>query len=396
MQKPMWMMCTGIALVTACAVEDVNDEGGNDHSVASESSEQGAMERVTGSVDLDVVPYVVPANPTVSPGNERSPASMSRAELAEAMRPVILKGDGKLYIGSEPNWRGADVAIAARGTLDVGDGGDGNDGDAGGDGIVSDEPSGMMGEARAIARVIGPDGRHVVTNTTVAPYRNIARVLIGFDDGGWAGCTGSYIGPWTFVFAGHCVRSSTGSVARRVVFEPARNGSSLPYGSFDCRNDDASSSNNFLLSIPAAYASSGDWNWDYAVVDTFPCHRAPHWFGEPATNQGVLVDSGTATYAHYGYPGPACPGAPAGGEYMCGMSGSAYVNGSWLETEHIDSDHGQSGGPWFIGSRVAGTLIGYREYFDLFRCGFDVCRRTVARRIDSTYMSFISSIAYDY
>lgn len=59
----------------------------------------------------------------------------------------------------------------------------------------------------------------------------------------------------------------------------------------------------------------------------------------------MLVSSGNTAYAHYGYPGPACPGAPRGGELMCGMSGAAYVNGAWLESEHVDSDHRQSGGP---------------------------------------------------
>ena len=105
-------------MVTACAVEDAN-EGAHDEPVEAEASEAGAVARVTGSVDLDVVPYQIPANPTVSPANERPPASMSRAELAQAMRPVLLKGDGKLYIASAPNWQAADAAIAERGTLDV-------------------------------------------------------------------------------------------------------------------------------------------------------------------------------------------------------------------------------------------------------------------------------------
>jgi hypothetical protein len=225
----------------------------------------------------------------------------------------------------------------------------------------------------------------------------MARVLITFDSGSVSQCTGTYIGPWTFVLAGHCLRQPSGAVARRMLFEPARNGNApLPFGSFDCRNDDAITSNDFLAAIPSAFAASADPAYDFAVMDTFPCHSARAWLGQPARNQGIIVDAGDSTYSLHGYPGNPCPGAPFGFLFNCGMSGPAYVNGPWLESEHIDSEGGQSGGPWHVAGRVAATHIGYREYFDFFRCGFDVCRRNYGRRIDGTYKTFLDAIAFDY
>ena len=247
----------------------------------------------------------------------------------------------------------------------------------------------------AIPQVVGTDGRTRVPVTTIAPFSSMAQIWIALDIG-TVQCTGTYIGPWTFITAGHCLRMSDGTVARRITFNAARNGASFPFGSIACANDDASRTNDFFAAIPAGFAASADSNFDFAVIDTYPCHSAQRWLGMPASNQGVLVNSGDTTYSLHGYPGPACPGAPGGNDYNCGMSGPAYVNGNWIETADIDADHGQSGGPWHTGGRVAATLIGYREYFDLFRCGFDVCRRTFGRRIDTAYKSFLDAIAYDY
>lgn len=180
-----------------------------------------------------------------------------------------------------------------------------------------------------------------------------------------------------------------------MLFEPARNGGSVPF-SFDCRNDDASTSNDFLASIPSAYATSADPAYDFAVMDTFPCHSAPYWLGAPSSNQGIIVDAGDTTYTLNGYSANPCPGAPGGWFYNCGSTGYSYRNGPWMESQYIDAEGGQSGGAWHVANRVVATLIGYREYFDLGRCGFDVCRRNYGRRIDPAYKTFLDAIAYDY
>jgi hypothetical protein len=83
---------------------------------------------------------------------------------------------------------------------------------------------------------------------------------------------------------------------------------------------------------------------------------------------------------------------------MCGMAGSGYPNEWRFETSDIDTTAGQDGAPWWTTNptRVAGVNIGYREYFDFGRCGFDNCRRNSARRIDGAMDTFIRAIAYDF
>ncbi|MCX4239308.1 hypothetical protein [Paraliomyxa miuraensis] len=39
---------------------------------------------------------------------------------------------------------------------------------------------------------------------------------------------------------------------------------------------------------------------------------------------------------------------------------------------------------------------GDREYFDLWKCGFDNCRRNYARRIDTAFNDFIVQALWDY
>ena len=72
------------------------------------------------------------------------------------------------------------------------------------------------------------------------------------------------------------------------------------------------------------------------------------------------------------------------------------MNGAWLESAFIETDEGQSGGPWLFAGRVAATHIGGREYFDLFRCGFDSCKRNYGRRFDSSYLAFLQATSFDY
>lgn len=242
-------------------------------------------------------------------------------------------------------------------------------------------------------QVIGPDGRTRVFDTTVAPYNAIVKLQLytGNTYRGW--CSGSYIGPWTVITSAHCLVFSDTDRVNRIVFQPARNGGTLPYGSFDCRLDDASSTNDYLWSVPAGYYTGQQDSLDYAVMDTFPCHSAPNWFG------GYQANAANSTFATYGYPSDTCPGAPGSGNYMCGMSGASEINDWRIESQNIDSVSGQSGSPWYRMydiNRPVGVLWGYREYFDLFKCGFDVCRRNFARRIDTAFSNFIVSVAWDY
>ncbi len=310
----------------------------------------------------------------------------SREALADKLRPVIATGEGQgeVYIASEPAWAAADVVLA-------------------GDELpFSVEPVEREGRPTTepavddgFRAIFGSDNRHYVPNTGYSPFNAIARLHMfhnGVDEGT---CTGVYIGPWTLITAAHCLVYTDTQRANRIIFEPARAGGTLPYGSFDCRLDDASTSNDYLWSVPSGFYTGQDANFDYAVIDTFPCHSAP------ANMPGYQANEPSGNFYLYGYSGDTCPGAPNGQPYNCGMSGSAYPNGVWMESQSIDATDGQSGGPWFryfsgTGYKPVGTHTGYIEYFDLFRCGFENCKRNAARRIDNAYSQFIVDVAWDF
>lgn len=77
-------------------------------------------------------------------------------------------------------------------------------------------------------RVIGPDDRTRVADTTQFPHRTIGRLE--------RGCTATLIGPRHLVTAGHCVRSSSTQMWHsRVDFSPGRNATEFPFGTFTWR-----------------------------------------------------------------------------------------------------------------------------------------------------------------
>jgi hypothetical protein len=166
---------------------------------------------------------------------------------------------------------------------------------------------------------------------------------------------------------------------------------------FDCNNADGISANNFVAAVPSGFhgGTAIDNPLNFAVIDLFPCNSG----GVPETRRfdGYTVDAGTTTYNMHGYPLGRCPGAPAEATFMCGMADGGYVNGHRLESQ-LDGEVGQDGAPWFTvnPTRVAGVHLGYFEYFDFFRCGFDVCRRQFARRIDPAMDLFIEDISFDF
>jgi hypothetical protein len=85
---------------------------------------------------------------------------------------------------------------------------------------------------------------------------------------------------------------------------------------------------------------------------------------------------------------------------MCGMTGSAAVNGVWLESTAIDGEDGHSGSPVYKLINGLNTVHavygGEREYFDFLKCGFDMCRRNAFRRIDATMHSLVQMGSLDF
>ncbi|WP_258871223.1 serine protease [Virgibacillus dokdonensis] len=83
--------------------------------------------------------------------------------------------------------------------------------------------------------IIGEDDRTRVTSTTSFPYRAIVKLSTKHPNSNDTfGCTGFMVNEDTVVTAGHCVyKHDKGGWAEEITASPGRNGSSLPYGSFD-------------------------------------------------------------------------------------------------------------------------------------------------------------------
>ena len=317
----------------------------------------------------------------------------AREELANALRPTIVHSNGELYAAAEPAWEAADRVIAERGVIRE-------------PRVVPfiERPRGRDTDdanARVESIIIGADGRTRINPTTVNPNDGVIRLeLFGTSSGVSTlkgTCTGSYIGPWTVVTAAHCILQAGSLTTNRIIFKPAQNGSTLPFGSMDCRNDDVPTNNNIAIAFPAGWTGgSGNEQFDYAVIDTYPCQVAP------VSNifNGYVVDSASATYTTAGYPGDRCPTAPGSNTFQCGMSGPAYQNDYRIETEHIDTFAGQSGMPWWRvlsgNEYVAAIHTGSRSFVDIGMCGFSPCVRNYGRRVDTAVESFIQANSYDF
>lgn len=386
----MVALAATLALASGCTVEDELSALEAEPDLEEIERDGLVYDRIGPVVEQPVEPgpdaVIRPLDEPIVEPEQVAPAldTWSREELADKLRPVLAGADGNVYLAREPAWDAADAVLdsgAESFAVDLLD--------RSGEGRPSIEPA----DETAFRQIIGSDGRSYVANTMAAPHNAIVKLELYTGNTYRGFCTGSYIGPWTLITAGHCLVFSNTDRVNRIVFQPARNGPALPYGQFDCRLDDGNSSNDYLWSVPAGYYTGQAGQLDYAVIDTWPCHGAPAWFG------GYQANAGNSTFSTHGYPGDTCPGAPGPMNYQCGMSGPATINDWRMETQHIDTMGGQSGMPWYRTYDIArpiGTHVGYREYFDLWKCGFDVCRRNFARRIDNAFNQFIIDVAWDY
>lgn len=364
----------------------------------------GCSEPATGlsEMDKDGVPYelldarVVAVNPEVTtpvttPVYTREELSLpplrtySREDLAQMLRPTLVLTEG-LYVESTPNFRAADAILADTGesvAVNV---------------RRQFEPVKSDGDDEVVvatedALVFGSESRSNIINTTATPYNVIVKLNMYRGATKHGSCTGTYIGPHTVLTAAHCLLLSDGTRINRIIFERAKNGTSFPYGSYDCRLDDASTTNNYTAKIAAGFVDVKQTpQLDFAVIRTDPCNGSAHYMG------GYTINAAAATYNVYGYAGQ-CPGKPVGADYMCGMSGAGEVQDFRMESSEIDATEGESGAAWYRKTdinRVGAVYSGDVQYFDLLRCGFDLCRRNWGRRIDAALSDLIKATSPDY
>jgi len=183
-------------------------------------------------------------------------------------------------------------------------------------------------------RVIGPDDRIKINDTTVFPWTTVVKI-----EGQWNGtdffaCTGWMLGPSTVVTAGHCVYNFLGTktYAYNVTLTPALNTdspNSKPFGSCHMLR-------GWVLT---PWYNNGDSGYDYGVYD-LGCT-----IGYQTGNPGMKVISGSGNGTFEALPG--CPG-DKGGTTMWTSGGTVQQSQTRLFFYDNDMTSGQSGAPVWV------------------------------------------------
>lgn len=140
--------------------------------------------------------------------------------------------------------------------------------------------------------IIGSDNRTRITSTTSFPNSAVVKLSIKYPNSNSTyGCTGFMVNEDTVVTAGHCVYShSDGGWASEITASPGRDGSSLPYESYDWE----------IVYTVNGWKDNQDPEYDYAAIKlrgTPGNHTG--WFGYRTTN----VDSPAGLTVNVtGYP----------------------------------------------------------------------------------------------
>jgi V8-like Glu-specific endopeptidase len=188
--------------------------------------------------------------------------------------------------------------------------------------------------------IFGTDGRTEVTNTTVYPWRAMGRLWI--DNNGTGNCSGTMVGPFQFLTAGHCVHDGPGANgwAENLVVSAGQTGDAI--GS-DFRRSDYQfygEANWTSATTFTGWTADGNWDWDIALVRLDRnLGNQVGWLGY-GWNSSNSFYTGTSNTA--GYPGDLTPN-----EYdmwfNSGNAGSHSVTTHSIRSNTMDIWGGQSG-----------------------------------------------------
>ena len=183
-------------------------------------------------------------------------------------------------------------------------------------------------------RIIGPDDRIQINDTTTFPWTTMVKIQGQWNDVEFFSCSGWMLGPSTVVTAGHCVYSFAGAntYAYNVIVTPALNTDApnpRPFGV--CR-----ALRGWVL-LP--WYDNGDSGYDYGVYD-LGCR-----IGYQTGNLGMkmILGSANGTYeALTGYP------SDKGGTTMWSAGGTVQESQARLFFYDNDMMSGQRGAPVWV------------------------------------------------
>ncbi|TFB74303.1 hypothetical protein E3O21_15935 [Cryobacterium flavum] len=208
--------------------------------------------------------------------------------------------------------------------------------------------AGMIGAVAAGATsLVAPqqaDPDQSPTATQVSPISHIGKIFftLGGTDYVCSGNSISAANENTVVTAGHCVNEGPGNFASRLIFVPAYENGSAPFGQWNATE----------LYAPTQWSNNGDISYDtgFAIVAS-PTGTS---LSDSVGASGVTFNQSRGlTYTAYGYP--AAP--PFTGETLQSCYGTASADPygqSQSQGIPCDMTGGSSGGPWMIGNGSSG------------------------------------------
>jgi glutamyl endopeptidase len=231
-------------------------------------------------------------------------------------------------------------------------------------------PIGSESRARAGSSqesVIGPDGRILISNTTIYPWRAQTKLYITFANGITVGCSGTLIQAKYLLTAGHCVHNkSYGGWYTKIEVVPGLNGTYKPYGSAFAT----------YARTYTGWINNQNSNYDMALVTLDKnIGNTTGWFGY---NYYSTINGVTGNIA--GYPGD------KGGLNLYYHSGPISSSTSQRVSYSIDTNKGQSG------SAVYRIIDGKRYVFAVHTNGTTASVATNSgTRLDSAKVGNITS-----
>jgi V8-like Glu-specific endopeptidase len=298
-------------------------------------------------------------------------AKMSRRELAEAFRGVLITSDGVEYEQSEPNWKVADAVIEARSRKGE---------------VPEPRPGGGHTNAAVTEELEG----HAVfgTDTRVRKRDNTSYPWSAFGTMG-GGCTVTMIDATTAITAAHCMHSGQKWFTKDAISFGVDNADSTtkPFGT----------ESSYNRQIPTAW-KNGDTStvYDYGVIDFSPYGSPGNdtgWLGVWAAQNGHFA--GFSALNVYGYPCnladdgvTTCPGGTCFAPTLWGTHSDWYGARSAQEIKHqVDTHDCQSGSAVYdidAGDRyIIGIHTGYT--YNMFEGGWF----NIGRRVDSALLTSI-------
>ncbi len=213
------------------------------------------------------------------------------------------------------------------------------------------DPITVFDESISTYAIIGSDNRTIVSDTTVAPYRYVGRLVTYYtvpSTGAAMMDSGSafLVGPKLVMTAAHCLYPVwKGEICNitKVMFYPGRNGNNLPYGGVQVT----------VLHVPTKYKQNAleyeknyDEKYDYAVMEL--ATAVGNTTGYFRTDANYMVGTGENVGSSLKVIVAGYPGAVSERNKLYRQAGTVnFMGDGYLLDYTMDIESGQSGGPLY-------------------------------------------------